>query len=83
MDLLTIIKYNVDFCHNSGITVETDSAHGTVLITDGNAEIFLQDDEGYAFIDQCKALHEMVGTIGMDEAELFYAYDYATILGES
>ena len=81
MDMLTILRNNVQFVENSGVEVDVDSRYSTVHIYDhGGGEVFLQGDEANAFIDNAKGLWDQLEVISMDEAYKFQAYDYLDLL---
>jgi hypothetical protein len=67
----------------SDVTVETNSSMETVCISDDTGAqeaIFMQGDEASEFIDQCKALYEDAGDVGMDTIELHVAEAFVECL---
>ena len=79
----SVIDRNIQAVNDAGVLVQAISIFGTVSIRDmkGN-KIFLQGDEGSAFISQAKALYDELGDISLQEACEFYAYDYLDLLKE-
>jgi hypothetical protein len=81
---IKIIKQQIALFDNSAI-VAVDRLHGWVTITadkfSNDSTIFLQDDEGYNFINKADELFNQ-GELSMDECYRFYAYDYLDLLGE-
>lgn len=70
------VKKHIRFYRD--ISVDVNRPFGRVSITDDSGgEIFLQNDEGYDFIDRADALYQKTGNIDMDQAYLFIATDYA------
>jgi len=61
----------------SSVSIDVDEARGTVAIGDG---IFLQGDEGYAFIDEARALWNQAGDVGIDECYACLAGPYLDCL---
>jgi hypothetical protein len=77
---MNIIKQQITLFDNSAV-VAVDRLHGWITITAGDFSIFLQDDEGYDFINKADELFNQ-GELSMDECYRFYAYDYLDLLGE-
>ena len=70
----------IDYARNS-IIIEIDRIHGYVSITDSqNNEnhIFLQDEEGYNFIDRVNEAWNSYD-LTVEEAEFLIAYPYCDI----
>ena len=85
MKLIDIINQQAEFTRNSGVEVETDPAMGTVNIfeTDNPDRcVFLQDEEGYQWIDEARELWERAEDISMETAELAQAYPYLDLFAE-
>jgi hypothetical protein len=75
MNLVDIIKADVQYV--AGVTIEVDRAYGTVAIGD---DIFLQGDEGYAFIDAAERLYEEAQYVTYDEVYAHLAKPYVDCL---
>ena len=83
MELIDILRANAEYTRNSNVEVDYDSAYGWVSIHDADDKgngVFLQGDEGYAWIDEMRRVWEEVGDMGEDEVCLALAYDYLDCL---
>lgn len=78
---IAIFKRQVEYTHNSGITVDVNRSQSRVNIigSDGETIVLLQYEEADKFIDECELLWEELLEVGIDECWLFKAYDYADL----
>ena len=66
-------------------TVEVNTSQGWVQINDKNDHensIFLQGEDGYAFIDKAKAMYDTNEDISLEDAYLFFADEYLVLFAE-
>lgn len=83
MKLREIQDQQLDYVHNSGVTVTTTPIYGYVSITDERgAEIFLQDSEGSEFISESRRLWESDGELTRTQCNELIAYKYVDLLAE-
>lgn len=78
MTLAQIVALNARTVRASHVVIECDSKMGFVSIEtrEGECIAFLQDSEGYAFIDEAEKIWNEVGTIGVDDARAHVAMPY-------
>lgn len=66
-------------------TVEVNTSQGWVQINDKNDRensIFLQGEDGYEFIDNAEVMYDTNEDISLEDAYLFFADEYLTLLDE-
>lgn len=79
MKLQDILHADAEYTRNSGADVEIVSIYGTVCISDttgGNEDIFLQGDEGSAFISEVNRLWNETGDMDKDTIACALAKQY-------
>lgn len=85
MKLQDILHADAEYTRNSGADVEIVSVYGTVCISDTtgkNEDIFLQGDEGSAFISEVNRIWNDAGDMDKDSIACALAKQYIECIWE-
>lgn len=83
MELIEIVRRNVQEVKASGVTVTANSSQSWVAIDNAdNVGILLQGQEADEFNDEVERLWNELGEVTIDEVRAHLAHPYLTILGE-
>ena len=83
LTLTKLIRQDAAWCHRSGVDVDYSESYGTVaILINGRTLAFLQDSQGYDFIDAARCLYNRSRFVTMDECALHLARGYAECLDD-